>query len=353
MEQEAIEYLRTEREISAFRAESLRKLLSARGEASTKRLLAIEEEFGEIPFESISDDISSLLSAIKIFRSSRTAFYKMYDLRHLSSAQSGKILLTLRDSLKAEISLMAERLQDLGAKSARHVARVLVILISILDYVNKSISRIEALDVSIDYNDLLVEIGRKYELDIFSMFNAIIVSGGGDWLSTRAQGIIRSVRPLENLASSSSGDEFYLVNSEKIRGRNVFGFFIPSKHTGREILRPYHLSVFDHEGFDLSRLFDLDAKSVMFGLTGEYYKFVPVISLTKIKDDLVMLDRYDNFIRRIFDSKLGGGRGGIRIDTENSEILVPASRTEDEGLKEASIVASAIFQKLITATTNS
>ena len=77
LEKDLLKYLNTEREISRFKIDSLKKSLN-KNEASTKRLIEIEEEFLSIRFETLANSLSELLSAIKIFRESRWSKNEYY-----------------------------------------------------------------------------------------------------------------------------------------------------------------------------------------------------------------------------------------------------------------------------------
>lgn len=354
MDQEAKNYLKTELEISSFRAESLRKLLDKTQSSSTKRLLAIEEEFISLPFEEIVEDLSGLLCAINIFRTSRTTFYEMYKIGEKKSNINTTAISQLRASLEIEISAMAEKQTDFSAKASRHFGRVIIILLSILNYLDKAIVRMAELSVVIDHIDLIKEISKRYESDIFSVYNAIIAGRYNTSLIKQdACDAISRIKPLIDMADIQL-DGFYEIGSNKMKSKNLFGFFIPSKHSGREILRPYHLHLVDEDGFDVSGLFSLETKSMLLlsGENEEYYKYIPVIDLSKIKDNLILLDKYNVLIKKIFHRRLNDMKN-VRIDTEMSSVMVPSSRTEDEGLKEALIAASAIFNKLTITTINS
>jgi hypothetical protein len=350
MDQEALNYLKTEREISAFRAESLRKL-SEKGSASTKRLLAIEDEFISLPFEELADDVAGLLCAINIFRNSRTAFYEMYGVGGNKPKINTTSLPILRAALDAEIISMADKQTDFSAKASRHFGRVMVVLLAILNHLDKAITRIAELAIIVDHNDLIKEIGRKYERDIFSIYNDIISgSYNAGPITRKVREIISDTKPLVNIVNGEAPG-FYEITSGKIKSKSLSGFFIPSKHSGREILRPYHFKLIDEDGFDISGCFEPDTKSLLMEISNEYYKFIPIISLAKIKDNLIVLDKYNSLIKKIYHAKLDG-LSNIKLDISLSTIMVPMSRTEDEGLKEASIAASAIFNRLVITTIN-
>ena len=102
MELDYLKYLKTEREISEFKINSLKKVLSKK-DPSTKRLLAIEEEFLSIPFEKIVSNLSELLSAIKIFRESRTKFFELYNKEEVTTNTSSLNFKKIKENLKEKI----------------------------------------------------------------------------------------------------------------------------------------------------------------------------------------------------------------------------------------------------------
>ena len=138
MEQDYLKYLNTEREISEFKIEYLKKMLH-KGDASTKRLLAIEEEFVQIPFEKIAGSLSELLSAIKIFRESRTTFHDLYKDERVSKEN---ILKSFQNEIKEKILEIDSGIAGLKIKAARERARVLTILLCIQLYINESIKKV-------------------------------------------------------------------------------------------------------------------------------------------------------------------------------------------------------------------
>jgi hypothetical protein len=145
--------------------------------------------------------------------------------------------------------------------------------------------------------------------------------------------------------SVDSGDNFFSIINTKARGRGLFGFFIPTRHIGREILKPYYLKIYDEDGLNVSKLFSYNPKSVL--LNNEYYKFLNLLKPEEIKDNLVLLERYEVLMKKIFHLKLSG-KNNLKIDTKNSVILVPASRTEDEGMRLALLESSAILSNILT-----
>ena len=343
MEQDYLKYLKTEREISEFKIESLKKMLH-KGDASTKRLLAIEEEFIKIPFEKLAGSLSELLSAIKIFRDSRTAFHNIYK-EEVSSSKSD-ILQLFQEKLKKKILDIDLSLENLKIKNARERARVLIILLSMFLYINESINKIQKMQINIDENDLLVEIKNKYDEDIFVFYNYVIDNAAEfDFLTKNAKNFILEIKKLENISIESDFD-FFKIKPTNFRNKKIFGFFIPSKHSGRETLKPYHMSLYDEDGLNISKLFSLSPRAVL--LNKEYYKFISIVSLNDIKNNIVLLERYEELMKKIFHLKLSG-RDNLKIDINKSSILIPHSRTEDDGIRSALNESSAIFSNILTS----
>lgn len=343
MDQNSLKYLKTEREISEFKIEHLKKI-SHRGDASTKRLLAIEEEFLAIPFEKITNNLSDLLSAIKIFRDSRNAFYDLYPANSTSSQPNSNAIDYVGSELKNIISKIDLEISTLKIRNARDKARVLIILISIFLYLEKSKEEISIKNININELDLLKEMASRYSLDIFSFYNEII-SGvqSYNFLSESSKSIISDVRPLVNMVKND-GSNFLNITSKKIRGRLVFGFYLNSKHSGRETLRPYYMKLFDEDGMNISKVFSPFPKSIP--IDGEYYKFICLSNPEYFNDDIILLERFESLMKKIFHLKLSG-KNNLNLNTETSIILAPSSRTEDEGLKSAFIESSAIFSNIL------
>jgi hypothetical protein len=343
MDQDSLKYLKTEREISRFKIEHLKKI-SHRGDASTRRLLAIEEEFVTIPFEKITSNLSDLLSAIKIFRDSRNAFYDLYPADNTSSPTFSKAIDHVSNEIKDIIKKINLEVSNLKIKNARDKARVLIILISIFLYLEKSKEEISAKNININELDLLKEMMSRYSLDIFSFYNEIIKEASSySFLSENSKSIISEIRPLVNF-SKDDGPSFLNITPQKIRGKLIFGFYLNSKHSGRETLRPYYMRLYDEDGMNISKIFSSNPKIIP--INGEYYKFIYLNGPEEFNDNIILLERFESLMKKIFHLKLSG-KNNLKINTEESIILVPSSRTEDEGLKSALIESSAIFSNIL------
>lgn len=344
MEQDYLKYLKTEREISEFKIEQLKKSPSG-GDSSKKRLIAIEEEFISIPFESIATNLSELLSAIKIFRESRTAFYDLYSQGQVSSIDYLNVLNEAKNKVKQKIQDLEIDIVGSKIRPARNKSRLLNIMICILMYLEKTELEISRMNLKVKYSDLNSEILKRYYEDIFLFYNDIILeSANFNFLNKSSKELLSEIKPLTNIAIDSGSDFFSILNT-KTRGRGLFGFFIPAKHVGREILKPYYLKLYDEDGLNISRLFSYNPKSIL--LNDEYYKFLTLLNPEDIKDNLVLLERYEVLMKKIFHLKLSG-KENLKVDTKKSLILVPASRTEDEGIRVALLESSTILSNILT-----
>jgi len=344
MEKDFLKYLNTEREISRFKIDSLKKSLH-KNEASTKRLIEIEEEFLSIRFETLANSLSELLSAIKIFRESRTAFSDIYKEKNEESEDDmlwiDKAKSTVLGSLKnIDLDISKSKVKD-----ARNKSRVIAILICFLTYLEKTKMELIKNNISISKKDLIKEILRKYNEDIFSFYNDVILeSNNFNFIDSKTKIFLSEIKPLINI-SVNSDDNFFMIGSKNFKGRRIFGFFIPSKHSGRETLRPYYIRIFDNDGDNISKLFNLNTRALQ--LNNEYYKFLPLINLSEIKENLVLLDKYENLMKKIFYLKLSGKKD-LKVDIEKSTILVPSSRTEDEGIRAALTESDLIISNILT-----
>jgi hypothetical protein len=343
MIEDCIKYLNTEREISEFKINSLKKMLH-KGDPSTKRLLVIEEEFLKIPFEKITNNLSDLLSAIKIFRESRNAFYDLYPLKNNESVLSQNYFDSIKNELRKKIEDAEGEISSSKIKIAREKGRILVILLCIFIYLEKNQNEIKNRNLNIEELDIVREISTRYIEDIFLFYNDVILNINDiSFLSEKSKSILSETKYLIDLAKLD-GDDFLKIRSEKIRGRSSFGFYLNSKHSGRETLRPYYMSLYDTDGDNISKIFSLVPKVSM--LNGEYYKLILLKSPEEIRENIVLLDRYEYLVKKIFHLKLSG-KNNIKVDPIKSQVLVPASRTEDEGLKIALLEASAIFSNIL------
>jgi hypothetical protein len=345
MDKESKKYLDTEREISEFRAESLRKMLN-KGEPSTKRLLAIEEEFLKIRFEDMATTLPELLSAIKIFRDSRQAFQEIYQ-KELSPIVCDNIanLSSIISPLKEEISRYSTGKVESSIKDIRACARVCIILLSMLIYLEKTEKRISDLKLKLDSKLLLSEILKQYEYEIFSFYNdVILLSNDFEFIPSKLRNAISDTKPLV-LLSKSNYPDFFSLKKETLKGKPLFGMFMPIKHSGRETLRTYNISIIDSNGENVSRLFSLNSKNVLCKEKGEYYKFISMMPFSSFSDNISLQEKYNLFMKKIYDDELGNEKNTYSVSSVST--LIPSSRTEDDSLKEAFSTASAIISGLI------
>ncbi len=344
MEQDYFKYLKTEREISEFKIESLKKMIN-KGDSSTKRLLAIEEEFLQIPFEKITGSLSELLSAIKIFRDSRNAFYNLYplDKEPYLKKEADAINLTKR-IIKEKIQEVDSDMGSLKIKDLRGRSRVLIILISIFLYLEKNKEEITLKKINVSEVDLLREIEKRYIDDIFIYYNEIIKNiSNYNFISEASKAAILDVKQLINISETHSAEDMAIL-SQRLRGRLTFGFFLNVRHSGREILKPYYMRLYDEDGLNISKIFSMSPRAVL--NKNEYYKFISLLSPEEIKHNILLLERFEILMKKIFHLKLSG-KNNLKIDSNKSLIFVPVSRTEDEGIKAALSESSAIFSNIL------
>lgn len=336
---EYTKYLATEREISSFKIESLKRL--GDNSPSTKRLLAIEEEFISIPFETMAFTISDLLSAIDMFRNSRTLFYNTYSIerktKEIKEIDEFNLLKEITSVLTKNIAsrqLTHDTKEEIPLKIIRSEGRILVILLCILKYFKKSIDHLMRLGVTLDQRDIIVEMINKYYQDIFIFYNDIIDSSNDfGFLSDQQRRIISKTKKLYIQKFDNSVDN--LILSRKTKGQNILGCFLPVKHVGRETAKPYYLKIIVNEA-DVSKLFSQNIKVLIPPSKDEYYKFIQLVSPEEIASNLILLERYEDLLSSI----------PAMIDISRSFALIPSSRTEDDGIKESFEAASAIFSSL-------
>ena len=349
MTPEAEKYLRTEREISSFRAESLRKMLS-NNEPSTRRLLEIEDDFLKIQFEKISSTLPELLSAIKIFRDSRGAFYSMYPEIKRMEVPENISYNPLEDCLpliSEQVSILSDGYSE-SILDFRSKGRTLTILLSLYSYIKLTNQEVKNRNLNIDYKELLYEVSAKYSQDIFSLYNGVIEDPDttGLNLTKEAKNMVLAVKPLQNILEELISEADFLEIKEKnVKGKNILGFFIPIKHIGREIMQPYHLHLFDEDGFNVSKLFKMQPKNILH-LNDKYYKFIHILCLDEIKNNLILLDKYHLLMNKL------SSKDKIKIDPKKSLIMIPSSRTEDEGIRDSFESVACIFSNILKKISN-
>lgn len=341
MDSDALKYLETEREISSFRLESLKRLDD--GFSSTKRLIAIEEEFLSIKFELVAEALSELLAAINIFRNSRTIFYETYkttDATNNADLVSNDCIELIVSSLKGEITargLLLDSQNHVSLGAIRSEGRVLVILLCILKYFEKSANDLKALNINIDENDIVVEMNKKYYQNIFSFYNEIIGLPDTLILNKAQLLLVSKTKKLHKQCFSEKLGTKLLC--KKIKGIATIGCFLPMKHIGRETSRPYYANIVIRNN-NVSSLFSLQTNSVLPEGSHEYHKFISMIHPDELASNLILLEKYEDLVSTV--------NGGAFIDIEKSFVLIPSSRTEDDGVKASLCVATTIFSNLLT-----
>jgi hypothetical protein len=214
-----------------------------------------------------------------------------------------------------------------------------------LVYLEKTESRIKEMNLKLDSKSLLLEILKQYEYEIFSFYNdVILLAEDFEFIPIKLRNAISDTKPLVSL-SNNGEPNFFCIRKESLKGKPLFGMFMPIKHSGRETLKTYNLSVIDSDGANISRLFSLNSKNVLYKEKGEYFKFINILPFSNFSYNISLQDRYNLFMTKIFSEELDSEKSNYSIS--HISVLIPSSRTEDDALKEASSTASAIISNLI------
>ena len=138
MNNELEKYLKTEREISQFKIESLKRV-SEQSNSVTKRLIEIEEEFLSIKFEDMATTMSDLFAAIKIFRDSRRAFHELYPPQSKKEnwVEEDIFIQFIIKKIKEKTLLWIKERGLSGVKEERSIGRFLAISLCIILYLEK------------------------------------------------------------------------------------------------------------------------------------------------------------------------------------------------------------------------
>lgn len=348
MNEEVIKYLKTEREISSFKIESLKKI-SSYSSPVTKRLIEIEEEFLSIKFEELANTMPELLAAIKIFRDSRAAFSEFYPPQPKKDTwvEEDSYIRFIIKKIKDEINKASSKSEDFNIKEERAAGRLIAILLCLILYLEKIDLDLDRMKIYGFKKEIGKEILGKYSQDIFIFYNDVIsLKHKFSFLSKQQIELLKVVKPLVHVDMEKSND-FFIIRPLKIKGQKTFGFFIPHRHIGREILRPYYIKIYDKNNVNVSKLFSLQPKSIIPDFSNDYYKFIQIINPEIISDNLILLDKYNYLIKEVFNQKLNKEKG-LSLNLSSSFILIPQSRTEDEGLKDSSVIVHSILTNILT-----
>lgn len=341
-----IEYINTEKEISRFKKESLEKSLS-RDSPSTKRLIQIEEEFLQIPFEKIeSRGISEIMTAIKIFRDSRHSFYLLYPELSSSSVEVNKklypeVIDIFLEKLKNLISEKENKIieEKSSASDLRRVSREIIIYVSMISLLEKTLLNIKENDLSLQTSEILEEISLNYQSNVFYYYNNSIDIASNFLKSEILNSYVSDVKKMVNLTNEKfdSNELFFCFSNFLVRGKESFGMYLPIRHVGREIAKPFYIkAIFDNENY--SPIFSLSSKNVVYPKSNDYYKFLSIKEKSIILENDYFKIKFDKLIKKLYSNKLDN-KNFVNLSLKDSIVMIAATRTEDEYLRDVCVQA--------------
>ena len=387
MKKNLIDFINKEKEISLYKIEILNR---GNDKVYKKRLIKKEQDFIDFPFCDLSiDNLDSLREAIDLFRDNRELFEKKWKINNtnLSDMDLSKIIenkinfyerifasLIDNNIKKIGSNFISKKLENSdnaffenieGIRHAKKRARIQILIYCVARYINYNIKSIKTklLMDNIDYNDLNLELDsflEKYIDHIFCYYNSgikelpIIVDGtDGD------NSHISSIYPLINLFDKLEQKTLCLKRIPNIsvfteyckpinrkHSERAFSISIPINRVGNEWMEILYCNILSITGKDITRI--LNYKDFYnLPLDKEYIKAIPTYPIWDLidnienysfKDEILnLLNLSDGLVSRNKNTAkiINQSNGIIDINQKNSVILIPATRSESDHIKDA------------------
>jgi hypothetical protein len=315
---DAKQYIESELELSRLRMLSLLNSKSL-SDTTKKRLVDIEVSLQDLNFSSLKIvTLSDAMTAIRLFRSSRKNFSQLYIMDEENFLNKINLFIDKHSQIPSE---------KLKISKVKSLLKTVAIAKSTKDILNHIKLNVED---KLILNKIVVDFITSSKNEVFSIYNDNLKIASELFIEKSKKDLkINYLKDLVKEQKNSGGD--FLVEKINFYGKNGWGIILPTKNCGRETLwAPYtKISIF---GNDLSNLFKSDVKNTI--KNGEYFKTLVLKDIDTLKDNNNLLSKYYFLMSLIFQNSLSKrDQVKISIDMEESKILIPSSRTEDEGLR--------------------
>lgn len=330
MRQDVKKYIDSELEVSRLRIESLQKSGSL-SEAAISRLIEIERFFQAIDFEALSfSSISEAMTAVRLFRSSKKDFTKLY----LDKAESVEFEI-LESILEYKQSIMQNLLdEDSSCVSTKNKIRKLILLESSLKLFKALKEKLSLLKEEASVNKIFLEFMDHYQNEIFGFYNESLKEVLSHLSSQGKQ--IYKINGLSDIISSCHSTSFDFKFQKIIsHGKITRGIVLPVRHLGRETSWVCFKKIVI-SGIDFSEIFSYTLKNVTY--EGKYYKAMILRDKKELLEDSELLSKYQILSNLFYQNALDEKKTqsiGLSLDLDKSKILIPASRTDDDSLRES------------------
>jgi hypothetical protein len=286
------------------------------------------------------------MTALKIFRDSRQSFYLIYTDLLISSIQQKKefhpeIIENFLEKLKNLILEKEKKVleEKTNTSEIRKLSREIIIYISMIFLLEKTLINIRENDLSLQTSEILEEIALNYQGNIFYYYNDSIENHHKFVNNDLLQSYISDAKKMVNVVNHNfeSSSLFFCFSNFLVRGKESFGMYLPIRHIGREIAKPFYIKIiFDNENY--SSIFSLSSRNVIYPGSNDYYKFLSIKEKSSILENEYFKIKFDKLIKKLYSNKLDN-KNFINLSLKDSIVMMAATRTEDEYLRDVCVHA--------------
>lgn len=318
MDADAEKYIQSEVDLSRLRVMFLANSGSLSDSARNK-LIEIELTFQSIDFSKLNiKSISDAKSAISTFRSSRSEFSSIYI--HNKEEMVERFFKFL--DTKISLDLSAENIKEI--KNKIRIMAIASAFKNILDYAKTRLSCNQEL------SELIVSLLTDNKNEIFSIYNDELSRITEEYFVRFNKKI--KVNLLQNIIEESDSGDF-LIKKINFYGKNAIGIIFPSDIQSRETMWIVYKKISAY-GIDISELFSNNVRTL---IDEDKTKRALILKdISELGESNRILSKYHYLMSQVFRASLSS-RDLLtqKIDLENSRILTPSSRTEDENIKKS------------------
>jgi hypothetical protein len=385
-----LQFIKDEKDIAKYKISLLKK---GKDKSYKHRLISIERDFVEYPFEKISfETLDELKEAISLFKTDRTLFEKKFTkhsfkkTRLVSKNQRKVINQKIRfynnlykylldfEIKEVDLSLQnSDHSSSESANMAKRRARIQILIYCLSRFIYHKIKRIEA---SLDLESLSFQeydLTRKALDDFFAGFKDKLFRHYNDGIiqtpllireTAGHNSFVPTIYPLVNLISKYPKDyrlermldkrKAFFIGKAPIKKRSVergLGLITPMNRVGNEAINLLYLDLWTDNGISINQIMEkqffnhnmgeayskaISTKPVWFFNKYIDNKFMlrEACSLLELKDT-ALIDKIDFDDQSILDKINNISSGSISVCSESSKICVAATRSESEHIREA------------------
>jgi hypothetical protein len=318
MDDDAEKYIQSEIDLSRLRVMFLAKSNSL-SDSARNRLIEIELTFQSIDFSKLKiKTISDAKSAVSTFRASRSEFSSIYI--HNKEDMVDRFIKFLDG--KINLNHISGDIKEV--KSKMRIIAIASALKNILNYAKTKLNGI------VELSDLIISLLTDNRNEIFSLYNKEVSELTQEYFLRFNKKV--KINLLQNIIEESSSGDFF-IKKINFYGKNAIGIIFPSDIQNRETMWLVHKKISVY-GIDVSELFSNNIRTIV---DEDINKSALILKdVSELGENNRLLSKYHYLMSQVFRTSLSK-RDVLtqKIDLENSVLLTPSSRTEDENIKKS------------------